>query len=68
MIKVGDKVVVNNLKANCRSCGVVLKITSKRIKVRTNFAPEENLKKHYGNRMKVFQYYKPINVTRKEWS
>jgi transcription initiation factor TFIIIB Brf1 subunit/transcription initiation factor TFIIB len=61
-MEIGDKVIVNQTKYNCSVCGVVVKITNKRIKVRTNFAPEENIKKHYGNKFPVAQYYKPTNV------
>lgn len=61
-MEIGDKVIVNQTKTKCFLCGVVVKITNKRIKVRTNFAPEENIKKHYGNKFPVAQYYKPTNV------
>jgi len=61
-MNIGDKVLVKHSKSNCNIFGVVVKITNKRIKVRTNFAPEENIKKHYGNKFPVAQYYKPTNV------
>ena len=39
-----------------------MKFTKKRILVRTNFAPEENVKASWGNKFPVAQYYKPENV------
>tara|TARA_X000000950_G_scaffold149965_1_gene184827 strand:+ start:1809 stop:2009 length:201 start_codon:yes stop_codon:yes gene_type:complete len=65
-MQVGDKVIVSTSRG-VGLFGKVVKFTEKRILVRTNFAPEENIKKHYGNKFPVSQYYRPEKVTRKEW-
>tara|TARA_R100000654_G_scaffold9591_3_gene21968 strand:+ start:125 stop:325 length:201 start_codon:yes stop_codon:yes gene_type:complete len=59
-MNIGDNVVVK--KNGYGVCGKVLKFTKKRILVRTNFAPEENVKASWGNKFPVAQYYKPENV------
>jgi len=60
-MNIGDRVLVKK-KGRYKVCGKVLKFTKKRILVRTNFAPEENIKANYGNKFPVAQYYKPENV------
>jgi hypothetical protein len=59
-MNVGDKVLVKKTTVSLE--GEIIKFTKKRILVRTNFAPEENVKKHYGNKFPVSQYYKITNV------
>ena len=60
-MNIGDRVLVKK-KSGYGVFGKVLKFTKKRILVRTNFAPEENIKANYGNKFPVAQYYKPENV------
>ena len=64
-MKIGDKVIVNNKNRKELVCGKIEKFTKKRILVRTNFAPEENVKEHFGNKFPVSQYYKPENVIKR---
>jgi len=59
-MKIGDKVIVD--KKSCGLHGEIIKFTNKRILVRTNFAPEKNVKANWGNKFPVAQYYKPENV------
>jgi len=59
-MKIGDKVIVD--KKYCGIHGEIVKFTNKRILVKTNFAPEENVKKSFGKKFPVAQYYKPENV------
>jgi len=64
-MNIGDEVIVNNKNRKASFHGEIKKFTKKRILVRTNFAPEENVKKHFGNKFPVSQYYKPENVIKK---
>ena len=59
-MNIGDKVLVKKLRHSV--VGEIVKFTKKRILVRTNFAPAENVKKHYGNKFPVSQYYKKTNI------
>lgn len=59
-MQIGDKVIVKQKGYGLH--GTILRFTKKRILVRTNFAPEENVKKNWGNKFPVAQYYKPENV------
>lgn len=59
-MKIGDYVLVK--KNGYGSFGRIIKFTKKRVLVRTNFAPEENVKANYGKKFPVAQYYKPENV------
>ena len=64
-MNVGDKVIVNNKNRKASIYGEIKKFTKKRILVRTNFAPEENVKNNFGNKFPVSQYYKPENVIKR---
>jgi len=60
-MNIGDRVLVKK-KGGYGVFGKIIKFTNKRILVRTNFAPEENIKANYGNKFPVAQYYKRENV------